>query len=53
MGYIKDLYTKKPEAVKKLIKKLFNLEKEEDVYDAINQNYIENVISTNNNLEVK
>lgn len=32
MNYIKDLYEKKPTVVKKLIKKLFNLEKEQDVF---------------------
>ncbi len=32
MNYIKDLYQKKPEVVKKLIKKLFNLKKEQDVF---------------------
>ncbi|MBQ7797800.1 MAG: hypothetical protein IJ371_01610 [Clostridia bacterium] len=32
MSYIKDLYEKKPVIVKKLIKKLFNLEKEQDVF---------------------
>ena len=30
--YIKDLYEKKPAVVKKLMKKLFNLEKEQDVF---------------------
>ena len=32
MDYIKDLYKKKPAVVEKLIKKLFNLEKEQDVF---------------------
>lgn len=32
MNYIKNLYQKKPEVVKKLIKKLFNLEREQDVF---------------------